>query len=231
MDLSSAKNWTDAVCLIVDDLLQNNKCFSSGEVTDILRQNRKDLYVTVPQVGQFLRQLDSSGALMYPSGQLSERAGRNTSNNVFVYVYGPTYVDAMNHDFERNPNQQTKTVQKTQPTVKAPTNSQPTTGLYATVQGDGRITIPKRAFEELSKKTGLKLKPGNKVYVSLDHHFNTIIVDPTKSSGKEYTITKDLGKIKYMPENSMLPSTWKRGTKYEILVSYNTLVVDLKKVV
>ncbi len=242
MNLSNVYNWQDAVCKIVDDLLYNNKCFSSGEVAAILKSHRKDLSVPVPKIGLFLRDLYSMSALKYKNGQMAERVDRYTkSNNVLVFVYAPTQTDGQNHCFEIGNNKKTMAPQQKLNVVVS--NVQNHFDLYATVQKDGRITIPKRAFKTYENKINTVLVPGHKVYVCHDPVHNTINVSydvQTLKSNfngtltiKEYSITRDLGKIKYTPDNSMLPVSWKNGTKYEIVIPKNSnlLVVDLKKVV
>jgi hypothetical protein len=176
-DLSNERTWQDAVCTILDHFCMNDRCFSSGELARILRIERADLRFAVTELGEFVKDLFHQGAIEY-----RDRHGRVTSAvqvprrtaghsrtpaGTEVFIYAPNPALGNSHRFE---------VQIPRPNF-TPTNlelqrfaaaaAQANAEMVASVHGDGRLCIPRRAFEQLSHATGIAIRGGDEVFVSV----------------------------------------------------------------
>jgi len=247
MNLNKAKNWRDAVCLIVDDKTSNFKCFTSGEVTRTIREERLEMKVSVPDVGTYLRELFYNGAIMYGknSAHMVPKYARgiyNTPYGQLIYVYAPNQYEGEMHNFEieipKTP--MTKffhgSTQKqkisTMPS-RTKTASRSTAELVATVHADGRLCIPGNVFLAYARKFGATITPGAVVFAGEDTSFHpSKILISTNANNlgatqKRYTLTKDLGRIKFTPANGKM--SWKTGDRYPVELTRDLITVDIMK--
>lgn len=119
--LKSAFDWREAVRLDINFRIENNECFSSGELATDLRTFRSDLAFAVGGLGEYVRDLcaqgefpsytDDQGLPSYPlqvarittgvaktiGGQFV--TGRTPAGQV-VFVYGPEQAVCDAHEFE-----------------------------------------------------------------------------------------------------------------------------------
>lgn len=243
--LETVQNWRDAVCLVIDNKLEKHECFSSGEITKILREERPDLCFSHWDVGQYMRDLYFNGSMEYemeddglePAQQVARTTNgiSRTPAGAEVFVYGPNYSDAFCHDFEVEiPNPQADLSQPYDeygsangegPKRFSKANKNPT---KATVQGDKRLCIPRSAFDSFMHKTGKNISFGDKVHIKLDRDNMKVNVSLTEDdSTKAYDLTRDRGRVKYKPDNVV---NWSAGDTFEIDITDEGLEIDLSEV-
>lgn len=237
--LKEIDSWRDAVCFLVDEKTNNNKCFSSGEISKEIREKRQDIVFSVYDVGQYLRDLYYSDCITYNNVQacqvprMTVGAGR-TPADVEVFVYSATSEDGFDYDFEVDIPLPDKalgdaTNYKEYGTVQgeAELRKDSQSDPVATVHSDGRLCIPRKAFDAFMYASGKAINPGDKVHIQLDQSNERIVVSLYSCTGtRSYDLTRDRGRVKYMPDDSL---GWNSGDKYSISVSSNQLIVDLKQ--
>jgi len=201
-------------------------------------------------VGQYLRDLYYKGSFIYsdvPYGdeedymdeKYAEQVARRTDGKsrtpygAEVFVYGPDYEAADDHDFEveipraqldlRVPYDE----YGTGPNEESKRSFDKNEKIVATVQGDNRLAIPRTAFDSFMQKTGKRVSLGDKVYIKVDENTKKISVrfdlDP---NAKSYDLTRDRGRVKYKPENDL---SWSFGEKFEIDVINEGLEIDISE--
>lgn len=177
-DISRERTWQDAVCTIIDHYSLSDTCFSSGEIARTLRMERADFRFAVTEVGEFVKDLFHQGAIEYrdrharvtAAVQVPRRTdGRSrTPAGTEVFVYAPTPVLGQSHDFEveiPRPGFSPTALERQRFAAAA---AQANAEMVASVHGDGRLCIPRRAFEELSHATGVSIRGGDQVWVGAE---------------------------------------------------------------
>lgn len=243
--------WQAAVDDLIDLMVQNGECFSSGEIASHLRTFRPDLMFSVTNhVGEHLRDRFYANTMpLYqnPDGTHSpvEKVPRTTQGytrtpaGTEVFVYGPSYQEALDHPFEvdipkpgtplnPDPNDQwglpARPQQSSQPKSHF-TQIQPRKvrrDLSATVHNDGRCCVPRSAFEELLHATGKSLKGGDHVYVLISEDEAVISLDDFPGS-RTYNLQATRGRVMFpRPTKPFTP-----GQSFKITVDNNKLVVEL----
>jgi hypothetical protein len=233
--LKYAKSWREAVSIIVDGKMNNYECFSSGEITKEIRTYRPDLRFSHWDVGQYMRDLYYDGEMIDFDDNMAVQVPRRTQGKsrtpagIEVFVYGPDYESAQNHDFEVE-------IPRAQVDMSIPYDeygTQPNEDsqfsfnddkVVATVQGDNRLTIPRSAFDSFMLKTGQKIAFGDKIHIKYDPDDMKVKVSLSQiDNSKPYELTRDRGRVKYKPDED--PS-WSSGEKFSVKVTNDGLEVD-----
>lgn len=233
--LVDAETWRDAICIVVDQKTANNECFSSGEVTKELRTHRPDLHFSHWDVGEYVRDLFYSGAVQ-ADGDRYVRVSRFTSGKTRspsgskVFVYGPDYFAAEEHDFEVNIPRSTSSQSAEYSEYGSEANEgslRSENQFQAKVHKDKRLCIPRAPFEEFVHRTGKKLGFGDKVHISLDEAVKKIKVRlQGDDDSKAYDLTKDRGRVKYLPDTDF---DWDSGDAFDVKVTNEGLEIDLNE--
>lgn len=239
--LENINNWRDAVCTIVDEKTRNKQCISSGEITKEIRENRPDLKFSHWDIGEFLRDLYYSGSIRYFNDQFGmsgysqairiTEGKTRTPKGTTVFVYGPSFTEAMAHDFEVEIPRSKADANATYDAYGTAVGEQietPNNGhLVATVHADNRLCIPRSAFDALMQKTGKNLSFGDRVHISLDDIVKKIKVkfdaDP---NSKAYDLTRDRGRVKYTPD---VDYGWVAGDSYEVQITDEGLEINVNE--
>jgi hypothetical protein len=237
--ISDVSTWRDAVFVLVDLKTRAGECFSSGEFAKYIRENRPDIVFSVYDIGQHLRDLYFSHCIAFNGAQAFQIPRKTTGSGrtpagVEVFVYSPTFDAGAQHDFEVDiplPNKalgdasQYSEYGTMQHEAELRKDSQDDP--VATVHKDGRLCIPRKAFDTLMHATGRAVQPGDKVHIKLDQSSQQVIVSLDDcSDAKSYDLTRDRGRVKYLPDNLQ---SWASGDRYEISVNQDKLVVDFSK--
>jgi hypothetical protein len=237
--LSDVSTWRDAVFFIVDQKIKNNQCFSSGEVAKQIRDERPDIVFSVYDVGQRLRDLYYSNCIAFGGTQAYQvprktiGSGR-TPAGVEVFVYAPSFEAAIEHDFEvdiplpnRSLGDASQYTEYGSMPDEAQTKKESLDAVVATVHKDGRLCIPRKAFDELMHATGSGVQPGERIHIRLDQSSQQVIVSKDSCDGsKGYDLTRDRGRVKYLPDNLQ---SWNSGDRYAISIIQDTIVVHLSR--
>ncbi len=178
-DLSAERTWQNAVCTLLDHFCMHDRCFSSGELARILRIERADFRFAVTELGEFVKDLFYQGAIEYrdrhgrvtPAVQVPRRTGgrSRTPAGTEVFVYAPSPADGDAHRFEVEIPRPNFTPTSLELQRFAAAAAQANAEMVASVHGDGRLCIPRRAFEQLSHATGVAIRGGDQVYVSVHY--------------------------------------------------------------
>lgn len=246
MKLSEVTTWRDAVCVVIDGFTSKNKCFSSGEVTKVIREERPDLHFSHFDVGEYVRDLYYSGSIKYLHNfggveedrdayqfpRITEGKSRTPSGQK-VFVYGPTIDETLEYDFEVEiPRSKASHDSSYQKYGELKNEEDDSKHIHATVHADGRLCIPRGAFDEYMHKTGRSLSLGDKVYIKQEKDQIVVNFEPTQDS-KEYDITRDRGRVKYKPKklSSIIDDiiSFHAGDMYEIDVEDEAIRVDLRQ--
>jgi hypothetical protein len=176
--LSNERTWQDAVCTLIDHHCQTEACFSSGALARALRLERPDFRFAVTELGEFVKDLFHQGAIEYrdrhnrvaPAVQVPRRTDGHSRTPVGteVFVYAPTPVLGSAHAFEveipRPGFTPTALERQRFAAAAAIANAE----MIASVHGDGRLCIPRRAFEQLSHATGVSIRGGDQVWIAVE---------------------------------------------------------------
>lgn len=119
--IANAPDWRTAARALRDWMVENGRCFSSGEIAAYLRTYRSDLAFSVTGLGDFLREeydngqfpnyADAAGNAVYPTqvprttnGVARTLDGRTVQSKTPigqpVFVYAPDGAEGFMHDFE-----------------------------------------------------------------------------------------------------------------------------------
>jgi len=231
--LSRAGNdWRTCASDLVRWLVNNNRCFSSGEVASYIRLYRPDVVFSVTALGDTMRDWYYSREmpsyeLGYPSIISRTTTGRHsTPAGAQVFVYAPSTTEGLAHDFEVDvPLPATvapkRTVAEATARVKA---RQSTEDLLATVRADRRCVIPRVAVEALIHKSGRRFNvesdpmflhfTGDEVSLSLDH----------QPGAQPYFLWAGGGRVSFAAPKGTEPYV---PGQYPIRFEANMLVVEL----
>ena len=240
LDLQSASSWQDAVCTLIDHLCARDLCFSSGEIARTIRNERGDLRFAVTELGEFVKDLFHSGAIEYRDrlGRVSAavqvprrtRGRSRTPANTEVFVYAPTPVLGQHHDFEVEIPQPGFVPTAHERQRFAAAAAQANAELVASVHRDGRLCIPRRAFEKLSHATNVAIRGGDQVWVEVEtdrHGTNEtlrVYLQP-RIGARAHSLSQDRGRLR-MTAPTGLPS-FPAGMRYELDIRGDALVIKL----
>lgn len=243
-------DWREYVNDLVDHLVSNMMCFSSGEIARWLRMFKPDLRFSVLSIGEHLRDLFYANGLgMFPDDgegngavtpaqvpRITTGLGR-TPAGVEVFVYAPSEDLGLAHPFEVDipkPGGQATTYPSPPPppakkkdAVTIAGQAQPLVALKATVQQDRRLQIPRAAFEAFVHFCGITLRGGDPVYVAVENDKATITVDDPGNGAKKYDLWADSGRVSF-------PSTttpFNPGDVFLVNIAPTGLTVDLTQTV
>lgn len=250
-------DWQAATDDLIEALVANGECFSSGEIAAHLRTFAPNLRFSVTSsVGEHVRNRFYGNTLpLYQNddGTTSpvEQVPRTTQGftrtppGTQVFVYGPDYVTATAYDFEVDiPAPGTVPAIATdgsglpaRPTQSAtprqhakPVTPRPATNLRVSVRTDYRVNVPRSAFEALLHATQTGLKGGDSVYVEFDDANSKAIIylDP-QPNARSYNLWATTGRIAIRHP----VKTFNPGDEYavEIDATNRRMVVDLSQTV
>lgn len=186
--IAQSSDWRQAATDLIKFLIGMDRCFSSGEVAAILRTHRPDLRFSVPNLGEFIRDLfysqqmpeylqdadNGTGTMIPVPVTMSPRFTvglypDRTPAGVQVFVYGPSAGACDAHEFEvfvPNPGNG-ETMASAPPPAK---------GIPQPIRGGAplghTVTAP------FGTKTG--------VYIGGDHSTTTDIVAKVAKDGRMY---------------------------------------------
>lgn len=246
--LDAATTWEQAVDLLVEYFTSVGRCYSSGEIANVIRGKRTDLVFRVGRVGERLRAAFAAGTLKsYDDGtgfgvgpvqvdRLTDGKSR-TPPGTLVYVYGPDAGTATAHDFEVNIPLPTSAdgsgAQAPLPTAapgaapNAPVvaNGRQVPGdAIAVVHADGRLCIPRLAFEALAFASGRPVVGGQPLHVETSGTSLTIAQDASTTSS-EANPTSDYLRLHLTVPGLTVGSRY--GVKVAGIAGANYLEIDL----
>lgn len=238
--LDAATSWEDAVDKIVEYMASVGRCYSSGEVANIIRSKRNDLVFRVGWVGERLRTGFGNGTLpAYDDGtgmpvgpvQVERHTdGRSrTPAGTLVFVYGPDTVTANAHDFEVNIPLPVSTdgTGAQAPLPAAQPGSPPAAPVVANgrqipadaiavVHEDGRLCVPRLAFEALAFATGRPVVGGQPLHVEYSGAVLTVAQDASPTT-EEANPTSDRLRLHLTVPTTAAPT--KVGDKFIVKVA------------
>ena len=246
-------SWRKATLAMVEYLVEDEQCFSSGEIARELRLNRIDLKFSVLTMGEMLRDLFwASGMGSYVQVNRVATGSTRTPAGQPVYVYAPSKVDGDNHDFEvevplppgvtprvSTPAPVTTNGYPTQvtgyPTAVVPASTSdggastkppvtaPRDGYTVRVLKDFRLCIRRSVFDRFIHLADVSVQPGQPVWVKVDSDEATVSFDPIPG-GSQYQINE--GRVIFpSQDNKPFPP----GTTYPVTVTSAALTVHLSK--
>jgi hypothetical protein len=232
--LAAERSWQDAVCTLVDHHTTHDQCFSSGELARELRLQRPDFRFAVTEVGEFVKDLFHGGAIEWRDHhgritralQLPRRtAGASrTPANTEVFVYAPTPIQGLAHSFEVDiprPAFQPTALERQRFAAAA---AQADAEMVATVHGDGRLCVPRRAIEQLSHATGVAIRGGDSVWIGDAQHELQIHLEP-RDGCTEHALQPERGRVRFSSPDPRRP--FAAGDRFPIVVSGSALVISL----
>lgn len=222
--------------------------FSSGEVTACLRLCRPDIRSFNSDVGEYIRNAYSNGTLpLFGNTEAPIQVERTTCGvsrtpaGTPVFVYAPEASLADSWDFEIYvPTPGDDSVQNTpsgpalQPNAPSanPTPSPATVAqgtmvpgdVIATIHPDGRLCIPRAAFEAFAYESGKPITGGVDLYIAYcGPNEDTVEVTPDNLPGTiPVAPTKDRVRL-----HLTLPKPQPVGTRFLVGISRDQLTVDM----
>ncbi|NVB37694.1 hypothetical protein G6O69_07605 [Pseudenhygromyxa sp. WMMC2535] len=234
--IANDRTWQDAVCTLVDHFVRTEACFSSGELAKLLREQRVDFRFAVAELGEFVKDLFHEGAIEYrddygrvsPAVQVPRRTtGRSrTPAGTEVFVYAPTPALGASHDFEVEIPRPGFTPTALERQRFAAAVAQANAPMVASVHGDGRLCIPRRAFEDLSHATGVSIKGGDTVYVEVDDSGDALRVYLESRAGcSAHALSPERGRVRFSAPANL--KAFAAGASYAIVVDGDALRIAL----
>ncbi len=235
-DISDARGWQDAVCVCVDYALVLDRCFSSGEIAKYLREERADFRFGVTEIGEFVKDLFHSGAIEYSDAegeswaavQVPRRTegGSRTPANTEVFVYAPSVAAGKVHEFEVEIPRPGFTPTALELQRFAVASAQANAEMVASVHADGRLCIPRRAFESLSHATQVAIRGGDRVWVEiLDGGAGLRIYLGQRDGCSEHDLSQDRGRVRFSAPDSRV--SFVQGARHPIVVEAGGLTIRL----
>jgi hypothetical protein len=250
-------NWREVANDLIDHLVANGECFSSGEIARWLRIHRDDLWFSVPNLGEHVRDLFyASGMASYPDDgfgnpvypcqvpRTTQGLGR-TPSGLQVFVYAVDQTAGFAHNFEVDipkpgdaatsyPDDATVAAASAkQPQPKAQVgvtiqgSSKPLVAMKATVQKDRRLQVPRSCFEAYVHFCGATLRGGDPVFVKVEADKATITVSDPGNGAKEHNLWATSGRVSFTS-----PGTpFNPGDVFLVNIAPNGLTIDLTQVV
>ena len=235
---SPSLTWQDAVCALIDSHVASGTCFSSGELARTLRLARPDYRFAVTELGEFVKDLFHQGAIEYagPMGRMiaAVQVPRRTQGHsrtpagTEVFVYAPSEAIGARHDFEveipRPGFDPTELERKRFAAAAAQANAE----MIATVHGDGRLCIPRRAFEELSHATGTSIRGGARVWIGVESESDVRlrVYLEQRDGCTAHALQPERGRVRFSSP-SQLPS-FMPGAKFAIEIAGDALQITLR---
>lgn len=236
--LANERTWQDAVCTLIDHHCQTDGCFSSGELARVLRLERADFRFAVTELGEFVKDLFHQGAVEYRDrhGRVTRAAqvprrtdGQSrTPAGTEVFVYARTPVLGSAHAFEveipRPGFNPTALERQRFAAAEAIANAE----MIASVHGDGRLCIPRRAFEQLSHATGVSIRGGDQVWIAVElgHRCSNLRVYLEQRDGAQaHELSTERGRVR-LSAPAQLPG-FTPGARFAIEVVRDALLVTL----
>lgn len=108
--------------------------------------------------------------------------------------------------------------------IKGQVNADGTTTFKATVHGDGRMQIPRAAFEAFVHRTGNPLRGGDPVFIRVTDKRITVALEEENDNFQKHDISKDRGRVRFM---SPTDTPFSPGASYSISVSNKRITIDL----
>lgn len=237
-DLSHERTWQDAVCTLIDRCCANERCFSSGELARTLRIERPDFRFAVTELGEFVKDLFYQGVIEYadPHGRVSaavqvprRTAGRSrTPAGTEVFVYAPSPALGHSHEFEVEIPRPSFSPTDLERRRFAAAAAQANAEMVASVHADGRLCIPRRAFEQLSHATGIAIRGGDEVYVEIvdDPQGQSLRVYLRARPGcRAYSLSPERGRLRFTAPAGL--SAFVAGARFSITIIGDALDLAL----
>ena len=244
-DISQERTWQDAVCTLIDHYSLSDACFSSGEIARALRLERPDFRFAVTEIGEFVKDLFHQGAVEYrdrhgrvtAAVQVPRRTdGRSrTPAGTEVFVYAPTPVLGQGHDFEVEIPRPAFSPTALERQRFAAAAAQANAEMVASVHGDGRLCVPRRAFEELSHATGVSIRGGDQVWIGVERGSGSSS-GPGKDAVRIYLedrdgctahgLQPDRGRVRFMAPGSL--AAFAPGARFAIEIVGDGLSIVLE---
>lgn len=223
--LHGERTWQDAVCTLIDHYTTHDLCFSSGEIAAELRLQRPDLRFAVTEIGEYVKDLFHGGAIEWRDRQGRTTAAiqvpRRTAGHsrtppgTEVFVYAPTPIQGLAHAFEVDVPWPAFAPTALERQRFAAVRAQAETPMIATVHGDGRLCVPRRAIEQLSHATGIPLRGGDAVYVALDGGVLRVWLQPYPGSIAS-ALQPERGRVRFSSPDPRQPFV--AGDRFEIVI-------------
>jgi len=256
--IAQSADWRSATLDLITFLIGRGDCFSSGEIATALRVHRTDLRFSVPNLGEYVRDLfyggsmpqykedDGTGQLDSVSVSMSPRTTQGlypdrTPEGVQVFVYGPSQGACDSHEFEvfiPNPSagetMASAPVPATPTSVKVPKGGgvfiggaqTPLTNIQGKVWPDGRLSIPRSAFEACVHMNGTSMRGGDPVYVKCSATEAVVtLTDDGTGNAKSYDLTRDNGRIAFKAPAGL--AAFVPGDTYDLVVTAGKITVAL----
>ena len=230
--LDNQRTWQDAVCTLIDDHVNDGTCFSSGELARAIRLARPDFRFAVTELGEFVKDLFHQGAIDY-SGVSAVQVPRRTTGRsrtpagTEVFVYAPNPQVGGGHDFEVEIPRPGFTPTDLERKRFAAAAAQANAEMIATVHGDGRLCIPRRAFEQLSHATGVAMRGNDRIWIGVESDAPvTLRVYLEQRDGcSAYALQPERGRVRFSAPDE-LPK-FMPGARFAIVVDGEGLRIDL----
>ncbi len=234
--LTRERIWQDAVCTLIDHYTTHDQCFSSGELAAELRLQRPDFRFAVTEVGEFVKDLFHSGAIEWrdrhgrvtPALQMPRRTTglSRTPAGTEVFVYAPTPIQGLAHPFEvdvPHPAFQPTALERHRfASVAAQANAE----MIASVHGDGRLCIPRRAIEAISHATGVAIRGGALVWIEVSAGGRTLRIYLEPRDGcTTHALQAERGRLRFSSPNPSQP--FLPGDRFAIAVDGAALTIRL----
>ena len=231
----AGNDWKTCAIDLIRWLISNDRCFSSGEIANYIRQHRPDVSFSVLDLGNQVRDWYYGQALPpYDSGLYPAMVPRTTEGTfrtqagVRVFVYAPDEAQGKAHDFEVDV--PLPPALENQPARVPPSDPATITGsrrtdeeLFAVVRADRRCVIPRPAFEFFVHATGRTIRIGtNPVHITFTSDTARITLDPTATS-TPYHLWAGAGRVAFAAQPPVSPFT--PGQKFSLSVTPTALVV------
>lgn len=234
--IANDRTWQDAVCTMIDLKTSTDTPFSSGELAKALRDDRPDFRFAVAELGEFVKDLFHAGSIDFygPHGRVSPAAqvprrttGRSrTPVNTEVFVYAPTLSAGNGHDFEVDIPRPGFTPTALERQRFAAAAAQANAEMVASVHGDGRLCVPRRAFEELSHATGEAIRGGDQVYLQVsDNHDALHLYLSMRPGCTAHNLSPDRGRVRFSAPAGV--RSFSGGARHTIEVEGDRLTVRL----
>jgi len=268
--IDAARNPEAAAVNLTRFWITQGVCFTSGHVTNAIRQARQDLVFGQSRIGAFIRdQFDTGNLPEYDDGLGGVipvvRQPRNTTSTstrtpvgTEVFVYGPSQEECDSFEFEINIAEapQVADGQGGQMSAAAamlgatPGLAQGTPGAspippvqpsgtvavangrmvpgnpFAVIHADGRLCVPRIAFEALAFESGQPVKGGEALYATVTGTNLTLalagpgtVVKPTTDRLRAHILLEGTLTVPGVP--------FACGKEFEIKVAATGLTIDL----
>jgi len=232
INLDNQRTWQDAVCSLIDGHVARGGCFSSGELARAIRLTRPDFRFAVTELGEFVKDLFHQGAIEYagqPAVQVPRRTvGRSrTPAGTEVFVYAPSPALGGAHDFEVEIPRPAFTPTDLERKRFAAAAAQANAEMIATVHGDGRLCIPRRAFEQLSHATGVSIRGGDRIWIGVesDAPVRLRIYLEQRDGCSAHALQPDRGRVRFSAPDEL--PRFMPGAQFGIAVDGDGLRIDL----